>query len=69
MTTTEIQAELFRKIPQLTPKQQEELYKMVERFSLKTTKKKRKAGTLKGKIKMAPDFDEPLDCFKDYMPE
>jgi prevent-host-death family protein len=25
-------------------------------------------GTLKGKIWMAPDFDEPLEDFKDYMP-
>lgn len=24
-------------------------------------------GILKGKIRMAPDFDEPLDDFKDYM--
>lgn len=26
-----------------------------------------KAGTLKGKIKIAPDFDAPLDDFKEYM--
>ena len=26
----------------------------------------RKLGTLKGKIKMADDFDEPLDDFKGY---
>ncbi len=25
-------------------------------------------GSLKGKIIMADDFDEPLECFKDYMP-
>ncbi|WP_442795228.1 type II toxin-antitoxin system VapB family antitoxin [Pelobium manganitolerans] len=24
-------------------------------------------GALKGKIKLAEDFDEPLDIFKDYM--
>jgi hypothetical protein len=24
-------------------------------------------GVFKGKIKMAPDFDEPLEDFKDYM--
>ena len=28
---------------------------------------KRAFGCLKGKIWMAPDFDEPLDEFKDYM--
>ncbi|MEI6233735.1 MAG: DUF2281 domain-containing protein [Planctomycetota bacterium] len=27
----------------------------------------RKAGSLKGTFWMSPDFDEPLDDFKDYM--
>lgn len=27
----------------------------------------RKAGFLKGKIKMSPDFDNPLNDFKEYM--
>jgi len=27
----------------------------------------RKAGSAKGKIRMAPDFDAPLDDFKEYM--
>jgi antitoxin (DNA-binding transcriptional repressor) of toxin-antitoxin stability system len=27
----------------------------------------RKAGSAKGKIRMAPDFDEPLEDFKEYM--
>ena len=30
-------------------------------------KKKRVFGSAKGLIKMAPDFDEPLEDFKDYM--
>ena len=29
--------------------------------------KERKAGSLKGKIWMAEDFDEPLEDFKEYM--
>ncbi len=29
--------------------------------------KKRVAGLAKGMIKMAPDFDEPLEDFKDYI--
>lgn len=33
----------------------------------KQTKPKRKAGTLKGKIHMSADFDEPLEDFKEYM--
>jgi hypothetical protein len=33
----------------------------------KTVLKKRQLGAAKGLIKMAPDFDEPLEDFKDYM--
>lgn len=29
--------------------------------------KKKQFGAAKGKIKLAPDFDEPLEDFKDYM--
>jgi hypothetical protein len=32
-----------------------------------STRPKRKAGMLKGKIWMAPDFDAPLEDFKEYM--
>lgn len=42
-----------------------------KRISENLTKKeenpKREAGTLKGKIWMSDDFDEPLEDFKDYM--
>jgi len=31
-------------------------------------KPKRRLGTAKGKIKIADDFDEPLNDFKEYMP-
>lgn len=34
----------------------------------KLAKKSRKAGSAKGQIKMADDFDEPLDCFVEYIP-
>jgi antitoxin (DNA-binding transcriptional repressor) of toxin-antitoxin stability system len=33
----------------------------------KRKKKKRIFGSAKGLIKMAPDFDKPLEDFKDYM--
>ncbi len=33
----------------------------------KKLKGKRKAGLLKGKIKLASDFNEPLDDMKEYM--
>lgn len=29
--------------------------------------KKRRAGSAKGKYKLAPDFDAPLEDFRDYM--
>lgn len=29
--------------------------------------KNRKAGSAKGKYKLAPDFDEPLEDFREYM--
>ena len=33
----------------------------------KTQLKKRQLGTAKGLIVMSPDFDEPLEDFKEYM--
>lgn len=33
----------------------------------KTLKKKRKAGLLRGKIRMAEDFDDPLEDMKEYI--
>lgn len=33
----------------------------------KTSKPERKAGLLKGKIRMSEDFNEPLDEMKEYM--
>jgi antitoxin (DNA-binding transcriptional repressor) of toxin-antitoxin stability system len=40
------------------------ILKLVQ-FSL--TQKRRQRGTAKGQIWMAPDFDEPLEDFKEYM--
>lgn len=31
-------------------------------------KKMRQAGSAKGQIWMSDDFDEPLECFQEYMP-
>jgi len=31
-------------------------------------KSRRRLGTAKGKIKIADDFDEPLEDFREYMP-
>ena len=38
----------------------------VKLVTIKTRKKKRSLGNLKGLIKIARDFNEPLDDFKDY---
>lgn len=43
------------------------LKQKVKSSSEKSKPKERKAGSLKGKIKMSDDFDEPLEGFKDYM--
>jgi prevent-host-death family protein len=40
---------------------------IVKMVPLTKAKKERKLGTAKGLIKMADDFDQPIDDFKDYM--
>lgn len=35
--------------------------------SIEKSNRKRKIGTAKGKVRIADDFDAPLDDFKDYM--
>ncbi len=40
---------------------------VVKLVKFTTFKQARKLGSAKGKIHLAPDFDEPLDDFKEYM--
>jgi prevent-host-death family protein len=40
---------------------------VVKLVQFTTSKQTRKLGSAKGKIQMAPDFDEPLDDFREYM--
>lgn len=40
---------------------------LVQKSSLKEKNVVPKFGSAKGKINMAPDFDAPLEDFKDYM--
>lgn len=40
---------------------------VVKMVPLTKTKKERKFGTAKGLIKIADDFDQPLNDFKEYM--
>ncbi len=41
---------------------------IVELVPIKPTHRRRKFGSAKGKIKIADDFDEPLEDFREYMP-
>lgn len=38
-----------------------------EKAEIKNVTQKRPFGIAKGKIKLSPDFDDPLDDLKDYM--
>lgn len=40
---------------------------IVKLVLIENLKPQRRLGTAKGKIKIADDFDEPLEDFKDYM--
>lgn len=67
MTNTQ----LLSQISQLPERLKTEVEDFVAFLLQKSSKKKNtvtpKFGSAKGKIKMSPDFDEPLDDFKDYM--
>ena len=74
MTTLELKTRMQKRIEHLNDAQLKKLNDMFEQEFFKeipqTDKpKKRKLGTMPGLIKyMAPDFDEPLEDFKEYMP-
>ncbi|MFL5745480.1 MAG: DUF2281 domain-containing protein [Niastella sp.] len=63
--------QLYSTISNLPPNLKKEVEDFVEFLKTKTKKEKvvteRKFGCAKGLIEMSPDFDEPLDDFKDYM--
>jgi hypothetical protein len=70
-----IQPIILEKLEELPGSLQTEVLHYIEFLLEKHTKqspdekpqKKRKAGSLKGKIWMADDFDAPLEDLKDYM--
>lgn len=64
--------ELYSQISMLPPELQQEVEDFVTFLRFKNTPKKnknkeREFGWAKGLIQMSPDFDEPLEDFKDYM--
>jgi antitoxin (DNA-binding transcriptional repressor) of toxin-antitoxin stability system len=73
VTLEEAQAQLPQLIEQLQPGEEIIItrdHKPVARLTGQApVRKARRAGTLKGSVLyMAPDFDAPLEEFKDYMP-
>ena len=61
---------IFEKTQQLTPSAQKALLEIVELLAGQpgfTGNQIPKAGSAKGQIKLAPDFDAPLEDFKPYM--
>ncbi|MBL7791172.1 MAG: DUF2281 domain-containing protein [Saprospiraceae bacterium] len=75
MNASEIKLQIFREIDQLSVESLLELREVVSQIiaasakSPKKKKNKRQFGSMKGLVLyMAPDFNEPLQEFKDYMP-
>ncbi|WPU97683.1 DUF2281 domain-containing protein [Mucilaginibacter sp. cycad4] len=70
-----VSATLIKKLDQLPPDLQTQIEKDVDKLLKKFTNVElldgnqtvRGYGSLKGKIWMSEDFDEPLEDFKDYM--
>jgi hypothetical protein len=61
---------LYTKLESLPKALKAEVSDFIDFLFEKSRKKKKpvpKFGSAKGKIKLSPDFDEPLDDFKDYM--
>jgi phosphoenolpyruvate synthase/pyruvate phosphate dikinase len=70
MSTLQLQSEI-EKLPDYLKKEVEDFIGfLLEKEKKKQeliTKKGRTPGLAKGMITMSPDFDEPLDDFKEYM--
>lgn len=62
---------LYTKFETLPKNLKQEVSDFIDFLMEKSSKKKKKVipqfGSAKGKITLSPDFDEPLDDFKDYM--
>ncbi len=62
---------IYTKFETLPSNLKQEVSDFIDFLAQKTSSKNRrvtpKFGSAKGKIKMAPDFDAPLEDFKDYM--
>ena len=66
--STEKLDRIIEEVNSLSPDDRRRLLERLEEDDKLSTSKPRQAGTLKGTVKyMAPDFDAPLDDFKEYM--
>jgi mRNA-degrading endonuclease RelE of RelBE toxin-antitoxin system len=61
--------EKVKKLPAAYQKEVEDFVDFIleKKINIEKVEKKRTLGLLKGKMKMSPDFDAPLEDFKDYM--
>ncbi|TLV02155.1 type II toxin-antitoxin system VapB family antitoxin [Dyadobacter luticola] len=68
-----ISVQLLEKVKKIPPAYESEVESFIDAILEKKvdppamTSPKRVIGLLKGKMKMSPDFDDPLEEFKDYM--
>ena len=75
MNTSEIKLLLFKEIDKLPKEILMELREIIQKMTTQAkkaqvTQSKRQFGSMKGLVEyMAPDFNEPLEEFKEYMPE
>ena len=62
---------IYTKLETLPTNLKQEVSDFIDFLMQKSSSKKKKIvpqfGSAKGKIKMSPDFDAPLDDFKEYM--
>ncbi len=64
---------IFRQLQLMPPSLQKEVLDFIgyllmkHNFEQKPDKKRPKFGSAKGRYHMAPDFDAPLEIFKEYM--
>jgi len=68
MSIAELKLQLIREIDRLPKDRLQEILKFLKGIPSKKSAGKRQIGVLKGTLLyMSPDFDEPLDDFKEYM--
>ncbi len=71
MSTADIKLDIFRKIDNLPEQELLKINDLLQQYLVEekpVTKKQRQFGSMKGLvIKMADDFDAPMEDFKEYM--